>query len=175
VLLILCNFILQSSSVQTWLTTRASNWLSQQLGTAVTIGKVDIDLWAHLILEDVYIEDNHSDTLAFLPVLKLRKYNFYDQGSSVQIGDAVLERPYFNLKKYSADTVFNYSHILNYIESISGSQDSSATSVALKHLAIVDAKLLYTNETRASKTDFGIDWNHLVLFGYPIGRLDLRK
>ena len=124
---------------------------------------MDIDLWARLVLEDVYVEDPHQDTLAFIPGLKVRQYSFNADQGEFKVGDVLLERPYFNLKKYAGDTVFNYSHIIRYIDSFGPSEDTTSTIVGIKHLSIVDGLLSYTNDTRAVKTDFGMDWNHMVL------------
>jgi hypothetical protein len=172
-LLILLNCVLQSSSVQTYLTGRVSSWLSEQLGTTVTVGRVDIDLWARLVIEDIYIEDPHRDTLAFIPTLKVRQYSFNKEKQEFKVSDVLLERPYFNLKKYEGDTVFNYAHIIKYIDSFGPSEDSSSTTIQVNHVSIIDGQLLYTNATRPVKEDFGIDWNNLVLNDLDIQIEDL--
>jgi hypothetical protein len=163
VLLLLCNILLQSSNVQTWLTGRASAWLTEQLGTKVTVGRVDIDLWTRLVVEDIFVEDHRQDTLAYIPSLKVSMYNLENDGHSLSIGQALLDRPYFNLKKYSGDTLFNYSHIIQYVNAMGSSGDSASMQIKLKHLSIVDGVLLYNNDHRTDRTDFGIDWNHMAL------------
>ncbi len=52
--------------VQTFLTTQVTKNLSKQLGTTVTIKSVNFTLYTHLELADLFIADDHSDTLLFI-------------------------------------------------------------------------------------------------------------
>jgi hypothetical protein len=57
---------LQSSKVQTFLTQRLANKLSEKTGAKITVGKVDIAFFSGVILNDILVEDQQADTLLFV-------------------------------------------------------------------------------------------------------------
>ena len=57
---------LQSSIVQTFLTRKLAKELSSRIDANITIGKVDISLFQKILLKDVMLEDQQSDTLLFV-------------------------------------------------------------------------------------------------------------
>ena len=70
--------LLRSSPVQTWLAGIATDYLSKELGTRVSISGVDIEFFKTGILEDLYIEDKQGDTLIYVHRLKL-DYRTFDE------------------------------------------------------------------------------------------------
>jgi hypothetical protein len=71
---------LQSSKVQTYLTQRLAVHLSEKTGAKISVGKVDIAFFKRVILEDILVEDQQTDTLLFvqsvsahIDSLKIRK------------------------------------------------------------------------------------------------------
>ena len=50
--------------------------LSKDLNTEVRIDKVDIRLINKVLLEGVYIQDLHGDTLVWAPTIKGEVYNY---------------------------------------------------------------------------------------------------
>ncbi len=152
-------FAIQLPSVQTWLTQRVASYLSGELGAKVTVGGVEIDLWARLKIKDLYIEDQYQDTLAFIPSLSMRNYSIDQLTGKVSINVAELERPYINIIRHEGDSVLNHKFIVDYINK--DADTSSHTLVFMNSLKIVDGSFKYTNENRLVSEDYGIDWNHL--------------
>ncbi len=56
-------FLIQSSRVQTYLTTVATEKISERLNAEFHVGRVSISLFNRVILEDIYIKDQMEDTL----------------------------------------------------------------------------------------------------------------
>jgi hypothetical protein len=78
--LVLAYVLLRTSSVQTYVSRKLADYLSKELNTVVTVGGVDIEFISKIVLEDLYIEDLHHDTLlsaskvkAELPFFSLEK------------------------------------------------------------------------------------------------------
>ncbi|MCC6599696.1 MAG: translocation/assembly module TamB domain-containing protein, partial [Crocinitomicaceae bacterium] len=167
-------FAFQYPPVQTWAAGIAARYLSSELGTEVSVGKVEIDLWSRFVLGEVLIKDQKKDTLVYLPEARLREFSVNKKNGDVKISNLTLDRPYFNLVKYEGDTVLNYQFILNYIRQFSDSTDTSSTSnVFLKNLSIIDGRLNYCNMKLPERGVFGLDWNRLHLTGVHLDLEDL--
>lgn len=154
-------FALRTARVQSWISHSVAGYLSEQLGAKVEIGGVYIDLWARLEIQSLYIEDQHQDTLLFVPNLFIKDYHFDQATGHVDVASATLEHPYFNIIRHQGDTSLNYAFILRYIDSMSSPDDTSHTLLNFANLEIVGGYLNYNNENREVRTRFGIDWNHL--------------
>ena len=64
-------FFIQTTRAQTYLAHKATNYLSKLLHTRVEVKGVDIEFFKKIVLEDVFIEDLHHDTLMYAKKLKL--------------------------------------------------------------------------------------------------------
>ena len=78
-------FAIQHPAVQTWLTNRATAWLSSELNTTVSVGSVDIDLWARIVLNDVYVQDLHGDSLMFIASMHVGAHQLDRQNKVLEI------------------------------------------------------------------------------------------
>ncbi len=56
---------IQTRPVQTFAARQLTGYLSQQFGTNIHVGGFDVALFRRIILRDVWIEDQHADTLAY--------------------------------------------------------------------------------------------------------------
>lgn len=65
-LVVLFSILIRLPSFQTYLTHQAIHILSNKLGTKVTIDNVRFNLYTRLELNNIYIEDDHQDTLLFV-------------------------------------------------------------------------------------------------------------
>jgi hypothetical protein len=166
-------FAIQHPTVQTWLAQRAADYLSGQLGAKVEIGRVEIDLWANLIIRDLYVEDQHQDTLAFIPELRLKEYTWDKKQGKFEVQEAVMESPYFQIQRHAEDTTLNIAFITNYINSFPPSEDTTGTEILLSNIQLRNARLAYNNEHSPIRTTFGIDWNHLYLDGLNLNLAQL--
>lgn len=159
-------FALQSPAVQTWLTQRIAAYLSNELGTRVEVGRVSVDLWARLVIEDLYIEDQHQDTLAYIRSVHLRSYKLDGEKGEFRIGSVEMESPDFHLKRYREDSLLNYAFILDYIDRFSDTTDTSAAmAVFIDRLKLNNGRFIYENEHREARGVYGLDWNHMMIGG----------
>jgi len=155
-------FAIRIPSVQTWITQKAAAYLSNQLGTRVEVRRVEIDLWARLVVKDVYVEDQHQDTLAFISEIALRNYNIDKATGDFKISNADIDGLYFNLVRYEGEKDLSYKFILNYINSFSGDTTSTQqTNLFLSNVSIKNSRFNYINQNRVPIDYYGIDWNHL--------------
>jgi hypothetical protein len=64
--------LVQIRTVQMYVANIAAIYLSDRLHTTVKIGSIDIQFFKKVVLEDVYIEDQHHDTLLYSERMKLK-------------------------------------------------------------------------------------------------------
>lgn len=69
-LLVFVNLAINFPAVQTWLCQRVAGYYSKKWHTKVTVGRVDFELMKKLVLRNVYVQDQHADTLLYADALK---------------------------------------------------------------------------------------------------------
>ncbi len=161
-LLVAIFFAIRLPSVQTWLTQRVAAYLSGELGTTVEVGGVEVDLWARLVIRDLYVADQHQDTLAYIHEIALRQYHRDKITGDFHIHHASIDGLYFNLKRYRGEQYLSYKFILDYINSMGSDSTSSASpSIYLSEVDLSNSRFNYINENRTPIDYYGIDWNYL--------------
>jgi len=139
--------VLQSSRVQTFLTQKAGEYLSEQLGVEVSVGYVNISLFSSLLLEEVYVEDQTADTLAFIEKVRFELSYYNITESEFHLDKIGFENPVFKL---TADTagVMNFQFLINYFasEEDTATTESKAMKLICKNFDIQNARLLYKVE-----------------------------
>lgn len=108
--------LFRSRPVQTWLTGIATDYLEDKLGTKIRIGAVDIEFFNTAVLEDIYIEDQHKDTLFYFRKLKL-DYNTYDKAKHIIFLNYVgIEGAKVLFGEHKGDTVNNYEFFFDFFK-----------------------------------------------------------
>lgn len=106
---------LRTSYFQTIITKRIAKELSQQTNTNISIGHVDIAFFKKVILKDLLIEDQKSDTLFFtervlarIDSLKIRKHR-------IALNELRFENNHIKIDRDSAEH-FNFSFLLDSLK-----------------------------------------------------------
>jgi len=145
--------------MQTYITQRLVSYLSDELNTTVSIRGVNIELFKTIVLEDVYIEDLHADTLLYASLLKVNIDDFNLKKHLLYINQIELEETTFNLRKYRGEEDNN----LKFITDLFSREGESNVKwdIKLASVSIVKSKFSYANENK--------EWN-----GGAINFQDLR-
>ncbi|MBI4945861.1 MAG: translocation/assembly module TamB domain-containing protein [Bacteroidetes bacterium] len=110
-------FALLSPAFQTWAANRIAGYFSSQWGTTVRVEGVDIELWKKIVLEGVYLEDKHRDTLLYAEKLKLDIGKFERDSQNIFINNAIFQNATVKIKKYENDSAFNFQFIVDEFSS----------------------------------------------------------
>ena len=110
-------FAFRSPGFQTWASNRIAGYFSSQWGTTVRVEGVDIEFWKKIVLEGVYVEDQHRDTLLYAEKLKLDIATFDRDSQNVFISDVILQNATVKLKHYKNDSAFNFQFIADQFSS----------------------------------------------------------
>ena len=140
--------MLQLKSVQTALAKKATAYLSDRFHTKVDIGTVEIEFFKTIVLNDVYIEDLHKDTLLYAKNIKvnINELNLSDQ--IINLKSISLINATIALIKYSADEDFNYQFIIDSFESKEKKKKKGNTPFDFRigEITLKNSNFAYKNE-----------------------------
>jgi hypothetical protein len=155
-------FAIRSSWVQTYLAKRATSYLSQELHAKVEIGAVDIVLFAHIDLKDVYIEDPEKQPVLALKHLYLGLDKFKLLQNKLLINELRLYGGKIHLARAAKDGHYNFAFLEDYFGSDTPSKSSSDFKVELAALTMERMYFSY-HDLRKDTLDFGVDFDHIEL------------
>jgi len=124
--------------------------LSKELHTTIYIKGVDIDFFKSLVLEGVYVEDLHNDTLLYLSELKLGLSKFNRTQKKVVLNEVVIKKGLLSLCKYQDEKFHNFQFILDSLFP----KDSSKVKWVLEigRIEVQGMRFKYINENDSLKT-----------------------
>jgi len=128
---------------------KAQSYLENKLHTKITIGSVDFSLPEWIEINNVYIEDQHKDTLLAggklaveIAMLKLINGNIF-------IRKIALTNIYANISRPENDSVFNYQFIIDSFASKKPSanpKDTAALNLTIRGLLLHNIRLKYADD-----------------------------
>ena len=116
-LIVLLYFVIQIPAVQTWIAQRVAGYMSDKLETRVEIKGVNIQFFDTVILEGLYIEDKHQDTLLFTNKLFVGISSLSINDSKVKLSEIKLLGNNAELKKYPGENGLNFQFIIDAFKS----------------------------------------------------------
>ena len=156
-------FAIRSSVVQTFLAKRATSYLSKELHTKVEVGAVDIVLFRHVDLKNVYIEEqNKKQAILALKHLYLGLDKFQLLQNKVLINELRLYGGKINLSRAQKDGLYNFAFIESYFSSDTPSSSEQDFELNLAQLSLQHIDFNY-HDFRKDTLAFGVDYDHLEL------------
>lgn len=150
-LFIISYYALRSPVFQTWASNRAGWYFSKQWGTTVRVEGVDIEFWKKVVLEGVYVEDQHRDTLLFAEKLKIDIGTFDPDSQNIFINDMILQNATVKFRKYAGDSALNFQFIVDEFTSNDTTvTDSSKWNIGIESLTLDNVRFLYRDEQDTS-------------------------
>lgn len=165
--------IFRTSYVQTRLVRFASGYLSDELGTRISIRALDISWFLNIVLEDVVIEDRQNRNLLKTERLEVNFGKLDLKRRFLGIKAVSLDNPEINLSRNAADSLMNFDFIAEYFSS----SDTTATEpgrpwkTGISGIKLTGADFTYNDELKENTLQ-GIDYNHIAISGL---NLDVRR
>lgn len=152
-------FAIRTSSVQTYLAQKATDFLSKELKTTIRVDEVAVVFFDRVALNHVLICDQQKDTIADLKsiLLNLKAFDFAFQKITIQ--DAVISDGSIHLKRRKGDGAYNYQFLADYFAS-SSSEPTKPLNLVLDDLKLEKIRFRY-DDNRKHYSDYGVDWDHL--------------
>ncbi len=135
--------VLRSSTIQTWLVHKVTDYISEEYKTKITIKGVDIKLFKTIVLEKLYVEDLHEDTLLYVDEFDVGIDDFKFSENKLIIGSIDLNNSTIKIKSDTAG-VMNFQYLIDAFMSAEEDTTSSAPwDLRVKRLSIANANLHY--------------------------------
>jgi hypothetical protein len=145
-LLLIVYIALQIQPVQQFAADKATGWLSEKLETQVSIGRVKIDFFKKIVLEDIYVEDQQQDTLLYAGALKVDIGLFALMRQTINVNSIELDRAYVNLMRRKGQEKFNWEFIPEAFASedtVAADTSESAWNFDLEALQFTDTRFYF--------------------------------
>jgi len=173
-LVLLVVVLIQVPAVQNFAKNKAVNYLQGKLHTKVAIGHIDIGLPKSIVLEDVYFEDQHKDTLIAGKKLEVDVSMLKLLHNTLEINEINLNGVTLNVNR-GADSVFNFDYIVKAFASEQKKQpqptDTTSTMKMSVGTVILDhIKIAYDDKITGNDVVF-----HLGHFDTKITDFDMDK
>lgn len=165
--------LINVTGVQNWMAQRAVTWLANKLHTKVSVKHVRIDFANHLLLQGLYIEDKHGDTLLYAGEAELKASDwFYLKKEKPVITYLGLHHAYGHLIRTAQNDEWNYQFVIDAFNT--GKKDKTKSKneleLDLKHLDLQDVR--FHSDDAWAGNDMDIDVGSFALDGK---QLDLKK
>lgn len=135
--------------------------MSTELQTKVTIERVSIHFVRSVVLEKLYIEDQHGDTLIYTDRFEVNISNLSTKNRMLNIDKVVLKNGDFNLNRYSKEEHDNLHFLTEYFSS----EDTTTTSNAPWKINLKSLELVNMHFSRRIEDDtalvYGVDFSNL--------------
>lgn len=160
ILIIAVAFAIRTSTFQTYLAELATNYLSKELDTELHIGKVDIYFFDRLSLDDVFVRDQHGDTLASLGSIDVTLQSLNLNANKMVLKNIALNEGRVGISRDSLEGEYNYAFIADYFSSGSKKKGSDPMDVTVRSLDIDQVDITY-DDYRKTYSEYGMDYDHL--------------
>src|ERR1700704_4403949 len=108
-LIVIFLFLLQTSFVQNFGRKKIQAYLESKLHTKVIIGGLSVDFPKTIVLKNIYLEDQHRDTLLSAGNLNLDVNLWGLLHHKAVVNDIQLDRWTVNIERLLSDSAFNYA------------------------------------------------------------------
>ncbi len=152
--------MIRSSAFQTWLGQRATEYYSKELGTKVTIEKVDVRNLRDMQLKGIYVEDLSGDTLIYAKTINadVKKYSIKKEFvdiEKIELNDGTMKI------KALEEGGFNFDFIEEYFASEDEDTTSGGWQVNILNVHLNNTILVYKDEGAEEEITSGFDYNHI--------------
>lgn len=155
---------IKSPAVQTYLTKKATDFLSEELNTEVRVGGVDVAFFLDLVLTEVYIADKKDNSLLYFDKLQANIEKLSLTQKKIFINKISIHTPYIGLRKYKGEKQINLQFILDYLSAdpTTETKEGEDWKLICYSVDIKNARLLYHDHNKTRKEE-GIDFSNIDL------------
>lgn len=127
-LIILVFILIQIPAVQNFAKNKIVSYIEGKIKTKVEIEKLSLDFPSKLVIENIYFEDQHKDTLLFAGKVEVDIAMLKLLSSEVNISYVGLDNFKTHIYRNYPDTVFNYDYIVKAFSSEEETEPEESSS-----------------------------------------------
>jgi TamB, inner membrane protein subunit of TAM complex len=153
-LLVVMYLILQTPVVQNWLIGKVTGYLSEELETKVSVERINVALFDHLVLEGLYVEDLQGDTLLYAGKFSAGlNSNLLTliYGDKLEFNEIALSHARFNMRRREGQENNNLKFLLDYFKGNKPQKKDKKPApfrLKIQNLYLTDVALLDENIVR---------------------------
>ena len=114
--------LLSVDSIQNFVVDKAAEYLSGKLGTKVSVGRIDLDLFSKIRLQEFYVEDHEQKTLLYVDEVKARIASLDIKNTGLVLEDAELSNGELHLRETESGEL-NIRPIVRFLTKKEGESD----------------------------------------------------
>ena len=158
-------FLLQNNKVQNYIANVVTSKLTTFIGSKVRVGSISFDIFNHLVINNVYVEDIYKDTLLYSKSLTLSVDEINIQKRIIAIDKIELYKAHFRLYIDSTNQV-NLKYVIDKF--LSGADSTKKKwDITFNNIGLVDSRFTLQNFHKNS-CDTGIDFSNLRLYNLNV-------
>ncbi len=162
VLLLFFNLVINFPFVQTALTHTIANYYSRKLHVKIRIGKVDFEFLKKLVLRDVYVQDQHADTLLYATSLKLDIGQLSLKNRQLYLSNIEIDKSTIHLTTYKNEHSLNLQFIIDAFASKDTAKNPApGWKIAFGKLSLNDVNFRLQNQHDTSTDSYGVNTSNL--------------
>lgn len=153
--------IFNSAYVQTKITQAIGNHFGEKWNTVVKLDRVHLEPFKRLGLENVYIEDQHGDTLIYAEKILINFDRFNVFTKTFGIDEIRLDNSNFYLRTYEGEDELNLAFIINTFSSDEDTTDTKGPMrISIDEFEINHTRFIFQNQNELD-TSYGIHYSDL--------------
>ncbi|WP_276499649.1 translocation/assembly module TamB domain-containing protein [Pontibacter litorisediminis] len=161
-------------SVQTKVAQKVAAYLSEATKHEVSVGRVDIEFFSNVVLEQLQVKDNRQQELFYIGRAEadINAFSILNP-NNLSISTLELQEPRANLVKYEGADSLNLSSFISALQGLfvkDTTKVSKPFNFELDELIIKNGSFTY-DDFNFPRTDYGMDYRHLA-FTNLSGRFD---
>ena len=146
-IIILIAVAVQTKPVQNWLVNAATNKLSKEFGTTVSVKSVDFSFFNKANINGLFVADKHKDTILYAGSLSINITDWFFFKDKTELKYFGLEDAIIKINR--TDSVWNYQYIINYFASTNTStKPNNNKEFQLKKIDLKNVLLIKNDEWR---------------------------
>ena len=146
--------LIQIRSLQVYAGHKAAEYLSSKLNTRVEIGSVDIEFFKKVVLENIYIEDLHHDTLLYSKKLKIDIGTLDFEKHQLYVSNIILLNTKSKLITYKNEDDLNLQFIIDLFidKDTTKKAPSQRWDIRFDEVTLVNTDFTYRSENDTLET-----------------------
>lgn len=173
-LLIVFAFAIRTSPVQTYLANIATDFLSKELGTTVSIEKVDIVFVDRVDLKGVLLlNQSRQDTILNVRSLLVNVDGIAQFQNQIHLSSIALEGGVVKIEKDVEKGELNLKFIIDYFKSDKKKEKKDPVPIKVDNVYLSDLRFHYNNNLVAPKNG-GMDYQHLKFWNIELAAENIK-
>ena len=139
--------------MQTQLGKKVTNAINKKYNTSITVGKVGVNFFGDVALKEIFIEDHHKDTLAYIGALNTSILDFKELSEGDLFFDTIeVDELDFKIKTYKGETDTSLDVFIASFDSKDSVPDLSPSKFLMtaKGVAIENSRFRFINNNITS-------------------------